>query len=254
MTMRPYIDNITRSASFALKKISSIRKYLDRQSCEKLVHAFISSRLDNCNSLLINLPNKDLRKLPHIQNSSARLVALSLKKKKKTGSHHPNLVWPPLAACHSPHKLQSSSAYILNSLRYGTCLHVCYTSLCSCKDTKIQLQQSPSDAICYDNYLRGESLLNQGSKTMEFSAAKHQASWIGWSLQGTLKTISVQTGIWLVTHSFNVFCFPLITFVSFMYLLCCSLSYSLALYVLCLLRIEMSVCDIFAPYKHRVLL
>ena len=39
-----------------------------------------------------------------------------------------------------------------------------------------------------------------------------------------------------------------------MYLLCCSLSYSLALYVLCLLRIEMSVVIFFAPYKHRVLL
>ena len=80
MTMRPHINSITRSASFALKKISSIRKYLDRQSCEKLVHAFISSRLDNCNSLLINLPDKDLRKLQRIQNSSARLIALTRKR------------------------------------------------------------------------------------------------------------------------------------------------------------------------------
>ena len=62
MTMRPHINNITRSASFALKKISSIWKYLDGQSCEKLVHAFISSRLDNCNSLLINLPDKEAKK------------------------------------------------------------------------------------------------------------------------------------------------------------------------------------------------
>ena len=51
---------------------------------------------------------------------------------------------------------------------------------------------------------------NQGSKTVEFSAAKHQAGWIGWSLQGPLKTISVQTGIWLVTLSFTVFCSSLI--------------------------------------------
>ena len=80
LTMRPHVNNITRSASFALKKISSIRKYMDSQSCEKRVHAFISSRLDNCNSLLINLPDKDLRKLQRIQNSSARLVALSKKR------------------------------------------------------------------------------------------------------------------------------------------------------------------------------
>ena len=71
------------------------------------------------------------------------------------------------------------------------------------------LQMPSARTITY----RERSLLNQGSKTVEFSAAKHQAGWIGWSLQGTLKTISVQTGIWLVTHSFNVFCssslFPL---------------------------------------------
>ena len=41
LTLKPQVNNITRSASFALKKISSIRKYVDRHSCEKLVHAFI---------------------------------------------------------------------------------------------------------------------------------------------------------------------------------------------------------------------
>ena len=46
-------------------------------------------------------------------------------------------------------KLQSSSVDIQNSLKYGTCLNVWHnTSLCSCKDAKIQLQQSPPDAIC----------------------------------------------------------------------------------------------------------
>ena len=80
MTMRPHINNISRSASFALKKISSIRRYLDKSSTEKLVHSFISSRLDNCNSLLIGLPDKDIRKLQRLQSSAARLIAFSRKR------------------------------------------------------------------------------------------------------------------------------------------------------------------------------
>ena len=47
---------------------------LDRTNTEKLVHAFVTSRLDYCNSLLYNIDDKHLYKLQLIQNSAARLV------------------------------------------------------------------------------------------------------------------------------------------------------------------------------------
>ena len=34
------------------------RKYLTQQTCEQLVHASVTSRLDYCNSLLYGLPAK----------------------------------------------------------------------------------------------------------------------------------------------------------------------------------------------------
>lgn len=37
-----------------------VRKYLDHTSTERLVHAFISSRLDYCNSFLYGLPAKEI--------------------------------------------------------------------------------------------------------------------------------------------------------------------------------------------------
>ena len=53
--------------------------HLDRESTEKLVHAFVSSKLDSMNSILFGLPKLQLEKLKRIQNSAARLVTLSKK-------------------------------------------------------------------------------------------------------------------------------------------------------------------------------
>ena len=45
MTMQPHTNYICRGASFALKTISSIRKYLDKPTTEKLIHAYSSLQL-----------------------------------------------------------------------------------------------------------------------------------------------------------------------------------------------------------------
>ena len=73
LSMRPHINQICRKASFALRKIGKIRKFLSKSSTEILVHAFVSSLLDSCNSLLHGIPNKDMAKLQRIQNSAERL-------------------------------------------------------------------------------------------------------------------------------------------------------------------------------------
>ena len=62
------------SAFYYLYNIRHIRKYLSRESTEKLVHAFISSRLDYCNSLLYGIPEYKTMKLQRVTNASARLI------------------------------------------------------------------------------------------------------------------------------------------------------------------------------------
>ena len=47
---------------------------LDRDNCEKLLHAFISSKLDSCNSLFAGLPDKEISKLHRVQNAAVRLI------------------------------------------------------------------------------------------------------------------------------------------------------------------------------------
>ena len=79
LKMVNHVNGICRRASYAIYKIGKLRRYLDSGNTQKLVHAFISSRLDNCNSILAGLPCKELSKLQRVQNMAARVVTLSRK-------------------------------------------------------------------------------------------------------------------------------------------------------------------------------
>ena len=79
LNMKQHIQKSCRAASFGIHKIGKLRKYLDQSSTERLVSAFVTSQLDYCNSLLINLPSSHLTKLQHIQNTAARLITRTRK-------------------------------------------------------------------------------------------------------------------------------------------------------------------------------
>lgn len=75
LTMTNHINNICKQAYISIRNIGRIRKYLDMESCKKIVHAFITSKIDSCNSLLAGLPDYEISKLQSIQNTAARLVS-----------------------------------------------------------------------------------------------------------------------------------------------------------------------------------
>ena len=79
MTLKPHIQNTTSQAFFHIRNIGSIRKYLTQQSAETLVHAFVTTKLDYCNSLLYGLPSSHVQKLQYVQNTAARVVTLTKK-------------------------------------------------------------------------------------------------------------------------------------------------------------------------------
>ena len=51
-----------------------ILKHLSLKSTETLIHAFVSSRLDYCNSLLYGLSQAQIDKIQRVQNAAARLI------------------------------------------------------------------------------------------------------------------------------------------------------------------------------------
>ena len=77
MSMLPHINNVCKSAFYHLRTISRIRKYLSTQTTETLIHAFVTSKLDHCNSLLYNVPKHVIKKLQSVQNAAARLLLYS---------------------------------------------------------------------------------------------------------------------------------------------------------------------------------
>ena len=74
LNMKQHVNNIIKSCYHQIRSLSKIRKYLTVESSKKLVHAFVSSRLDSLNSLLIELPDIQLKRLQTIQNYAARLI------------------------------------------------------------------------------------------------------------------------------------------------------------------------------------
>ena len=60
MSLNNHISHTVRSASFHIRNIGKIRKYLDRSSTEQIVHSFVTSQLDIGNSFLFGLPDNFL--------------------------------------------------------------------------------------------------------------------------------------------------------------------------------------------------
>ena len=57
--------------------MSKIRSYLDRESTEAIIHAFVTTHLDYCNVILYGLPKVLLNHLQLVQNRAARTVTFT---------------------------------------------------------------------------------------------------------------------------------------------------------------------------------
>ena len=73
------IAHICKSAFYSIRLISKIRKFLSMETAKILVHAFVTSKLDNSYAVLYGLPKYKIQRLQCVLNSAARLVTLSRK-------------------------------------------------------------------------------------------------------------------------------------------------------------------------------
>ncbi|KAI5621275.1 hypothetical protein C0J50_19210, partial [Silurus asotus] len=90
---------------FHLRNISKLRNMLSISDAEKLVHAFMTSRIDYCNALLGGCPASLINKLQLVQNAAARVL---------TRSRKYNHITPILSSLHwLPVKFQNSGLLVV---------------------------------------------------------------------------------------------------------------------------------------------
>ena len=96
MKMANQVGQISKTAWFQLFMISKIRPYLTKEQTQCIIHAYVTSRLDQNNSLLSGIPSTLLNKLQKIQNASAKLILGGKKNDHVTGLLK-ELHWLPLS-------------------------------------------------------------------------------------------------------------------------------------------------------------
>jgi len=79
LSMKAQVSNICKNVHFHLRNINKIRKVLDDNSTASLIHALVTSRLDNGNSLLSGINEGLANKLQVTQNAAARILTRTKK-------------------------------------------------------------------------------------------------------------------------------------------------------------------------------
>ena len=95
LTMNAHISNIARTCYFELRRLASIRRFLTSTATATLVSAFVLSRIDYCNSLLLGSTHDVTSHLQRIKNYADRVI-LRLPMSSSITIHLKSLHWLPV--------------------------------------------------------------------------------------------------------------------------------------------------------------
>ena len=74
LSFKKHISELRRSSFFHLKRIKSVKPFIPHGMLETLVHAFVTSRVDWCNSLFFGLPDTTVSKIQTVDNACAKFL------------------------------------------------------------------------------------------------------------------------------------------------------------------------------------
>ena len=113
-TMKQHVSSVCRAAFAQLRAINRIKRCLDFQSLEIIMHAFVSFRLDYCNSVLAGINQHLITRLQRVQNAAARVLTGTPKRDHISPVLH-SLHWLPI-----PARIQYKIAIMVFKCIHGT--------------------------------------------------------------------------------------------------------------------------------------
>ena len=96
LSMKDHVQRVCTTAYYHLRQLRSIRGSLSADSCSTLVRAFITSRIDYCNSLLAGVDKSQVGKLQSILRVAARLIMRKRKFDPISDDIRDKLHWLPV--------------------------------------------------------------------------------------------------------------------------------------------------------------
>lgn len=75
LSLDAHVSALCKSAYAQISAINKIKRFMDARTLETIMHAFVSNKLDYCNSLLLGAPAYLLARVQKIQNVAARIIA-----------------------------------------------------------------------------------------------------------------------------------------------------------------------------------
>ena len=125
LSMKKHVAIVASSCFYHLRRLRQIRRRVGTEVTTQLVLAFITSRLDYCNSLLAGLPQATLEPLQRVQNAAVRLI-LDLNMRDHVTPGLRQLHWLPVR-----HRVQFKLCTIMHSVHGGRCPLYIASRVCS---------------------------------------------------------------------------------------------------------------------------
>ena len=75
LTMQRHVNKVASACFHHIRRLKQIRRLLGPEVTATLVSAFVLSKLDYCNAILVGLPKSTIAPLQRAQNAAARLIA-----------------------------------------------------------------------------------------------------------------------------------------------------------------------------------
>ena len=74
LSLQHHVSNVSATSFYWLRQLRRVRQSLDSESAATLVHAFVTSRVDQFNAVLAGATKSVTDTLQHVMNAAARVV------------------------------------------------------------------------------------------------------------------------------------------------------------------------------------